>query len=94
MEDFGIVPVEAQACGCPVVALGRGGALDTVVDGGTGVLVGEQSADAFAAGLRQVLDLDIDPRACRENALRFGRERFIQAMRQWVGGGVALNRGT
>ena len=51
-EDFGIVPVEAQACGRPVVALGRGGALETVVDGETGVLVDEPTAEAFADGDR------------------------------------------
>ena len=50
-EDFGMVPVEAQACGRPVVALARGGALETVVDGVTGVLVQEPSAEAFAEGL-------------------------------------------
>ena len=44
-EDFGIVPVEAQACGRPVVALGRGGALETVTDSDTGVLFAEPTAD-------------------------------------------------
>ena len=47
-EDFGIVPVEAQACGRPVVALGRGGALDTVLPGVTGVLVPDLSVEALA----------------------------------------------
>ena len=50
-EDFGIVPVEAQACGTPVIALGRGGALETVVDGVTGVLVSEPTPEAFADGI-------------------------------------------
>ena len=50
-EDFGIVPLEAQACGRPVVALGRGGALETVVPGETGVLVDELDAEAFADGI-------------------------------------------
>ena len=49
-EDFGIVPVEAQACGRPVVALGRGGALDTVIDGETGVLFGDTTVESLAAG--------------------------------------------
>ena len=47
-EDFGIVPLEAQACGRPVVALGRGGALETVVHGETGLLVDDPAAEAFA----------------------------------------------
>ena len=48
-EDFGIVPVEAQACGRPVVALGRGGALDTVIDGETGVLFADTTVESLAA---------------------------------------------
>ena len=50
-EDFGIVPLEAQACGRPVVALGCGGALETVVPGETGILVSESTPEAFADGI-------------------------------------------
>ena len=53
-EDFGIVPVEAQACGRPVVALARGGALETVTDGETGVLFAEPTADSLADALRRL----------------------------------------
>jgi len=78
-EDFGLVPVEAQACGTPVVALGRGGATETVADGGTGVLTGE-GVDAFAAGIRRVLDEPPSPAACRAQAERFSTERFVQQL--------------
>jgi glycosyltransferase involved in cell wall biosynthesis len=79
-EDFGIVPVEAQACGRPVVALGRGGALETVVDGHTGVLVPENTVDAFAAGIRLALTQQFDPGVIRRHAERFGRARFASEM--------------
>ena len=57
-EDFGIVPLEAQACGRPVVALGRGGALETVVPGETGVLVDDPTPQAFADAIRDGLTRD------------------------------------
>jgi glycosyltransferase involved in cell wall biosynthesis len=75
-EDFGIVPLEAQACGRPVVALARGGALETVIDGVTGVLVPDASAGGFAEGLRRALGGGFDPRAIRRHAEGFARERF------------------
>ncbi|MDR1988916.1 MAG: glycosyltransferase [Acidobacteriaceae bacterium] len=75
-EDFGIVPLEAQACGRPVVALGKGGAVETVIDGVTGRLVDEPSVDAFAAAITDTLTASFDRRAIRAHAERFGRERF------------------
>ena len=75
-EDFGIVPVEAQAAGVPVIAYGRGGAAETVLDGRTGVLFGEQSATALAAAIERFEGLRLDARDAREHARRFGRERF------------------
>jgi glycosyltransferase involved in cell wall biosynthesis len=75
-EDFGIVPVEAQAAGVPVIAYGIGGAAETVLDGRTGVLFGEQSATALTAGIERFEGLRLDAQDARENARRFGRERF------------------
>lgn len=85
-EDFGIVPLEAQACGRPVVALGRGGALETVVDGTTGILVREDSAAALAGALRQAVLQRFDIARIREHAMAFGRERFAAEIRTRIAG--------
>ena len=79
-EDFGIVPLEAQACGRPVVALGRGGARETVVNGETGVLVEDGSAAALADGIRRAIDARFDTRRIRAHAEQFGRARFGDEM--------------
>jgi glycosyltransferase involved in cell wall biosynthesis len=75
-EDFGIVPLEAQACGRPVVALGRGGAVETVRHGDTGILVDSLDAEAYAAGIADAMTRRFDTAAIRQHAEGFGRERF------------------
>jgi glycosyltransferase involved in cell wall biosynthesis len=79
-EDFGIVPVEAQACGRPVVALARGGALETVRDGVTGVLVHEPTAEAFAGAIRSLPGRWFNADVIRSHAEGFSRERFARQM--------------
>ena len=75
-EDFGIVPLEAQACGTPVVALGRGGALETVRDGVTGVLMDEPGPRSLLGALDRLRTLRFDPAAAVANASRFSRAAF------------------
>jgi glycosyltransferase involved in cell wall biosynthesis len=75
-EDFGIVPVEAQAAGMPVIAYAVGGASESVIDGVTGVLFADQTAAGLADAIERLQQLRLDPAAARENAMRFGRDRF------------------
>lgn len=83
-EDFGIAPVEAQACGRPVVALGRGGACETVVDGLTGALVPQASDAAFADAIDCVIRARLDPHDIRKHALQFSVERFHAEFHQQI----------
>ena len=81
-EDFGIVPVEAQACGTPVIGLRRGGATETVVDGETGVLVDGPDPAGFAAAVARCADLDSG--AIRRHATGFSADRFAVRMARWI----------
>jgi glycosyltransferase involved in cell wall biosynthesis len=79
-EDFGIVPVEAQAAGLPVIAYRKGGAGETVLDGRTGVLFDEQTVAGMAGAIERFERLTLAQHDVRGNAERFGRERFRAEM--------------
>ena len=93
-EDFGIVPVEAQACGRPVVALARGGALETVVDNETGVLFDRLDADALALALDRAARTRFDAGRLRTHAEQFARERHVARMREVIAETTAAPPGT
>ena len=79
-EDFGIVPVEAQAAGVPVIAYGVGGVRDTVVEGETGVFHAQQTVASVASAILQFEDMRFDEERIRANARRFGAARFRAGM--------------
>lgn len=85
-EDFGILPVEAQAAGRPVVAWGKGGATETVVHGETGLLLSEGTPEEFATAALEAATLKWDPDGIQANARRFGTERFRRGMARLVAG--------
>ena len=80
VEDFGIVPVEAQAAGAPVIAYGVGGARETVVDGETGMFFYEQTAESLCEAIEEFEGRRWDCSACRANASRFSHEAFRDGM--------------
>lgn len=77
-EDFGIVPVEAQACGTPVIAYGKGGALETVIDGETGCFFYEQTEEALIESIKYFITIKhtLNPQKIRNNAMKFSVNRF------------------
>jgi glycosyltransferase involved in cell wall biosynthesis len=85
-EDFGIAPVEANACGRPVIAYAAGGALDSQEDGLTGVLFRPQSVDALCAAIERFERLQFDHAAIGERAGRFDTEQFKLRMRAAIEG--------
>ena len=85
LEDFGIVPVEAQAVGCPVIAYGAGGALETVRDGETGVFFGRQDVESLCGAMEECEGRSWNPDACRANARRFSKQVFLNRMKGVLG---------
>lgn len=84
VEDFGLTVVESQSCGTPIIAYGRGGATETVIDGRTGVLYDDPSTEGLIEAIQRFETLDFDARVLRQQAERFAAavfdERFLNTV--------------
>lgn len=83
-EDFGLAIVEAQGAGKPVVAFRKGGAIEIIDEGKTGIFFSPQEPKALIAALIELSNVTIRPQDCRERAMQFGKERFKQEFRTLV----------
>lgn len=92
LEDFGITPVEAQACGKPVLAFGGGGVLETVVDGVSGLFFESQEPDALNSRIDAFESLSWDAAKISTHAATFGEARFIDQMKRFVDKALTLGK--
>lgn len=83
-EDFGIAPVEAQAAGTPVIAYGKGGVLETVIDGKTGVFFQEQTLKSLIGSIQRFEQMEFDPVFIKMHAQQFGEEKFSKNFQAFV----------
>jgi glycosyltransferase involved in cell wall biosynthesis len=83
-EDFGMAPLEVNSCGRPVIAFGRGGALETVIDGETGILAPEQTVESFVDAIERLECTTFDAARMRAHAKAFSSAAFIGRMRSLV----------
>ena len=83
-EDFGITPIEAQACGVPVIAYGRGGALETVVDGKTGLFFQEQTKESVMEAVKVFEKMVFQREAIADHAEKFSEERFRKELKDYI----------
>lgn len=93
-EDFGIVPLEAMASGCPVIAFRKGGALETVVEGHTGIFFDEQTPESLAAAIEQLETFRFDEEFGRRHAQRFARETFMIRLAETIEKLAGLSSGS
>lgn len=86
IEDFGITPLEAQASGKPVIAIKKGGALETVIENETGLFFEEQTSESLNEAINKFEsgDHEITPEACRKNAEKFSPERFRKEIKEFL----------
>ena len=83
-EDFGIVPVEAMACGMPVIAYGEGGATETVIEGVTGIYFPDKTAESLNAAIEKFEKLEWEPGKIRNRAEAFSEKIFIESFSKYV----------
>lgn len=86
-EDFGMIPIEAQSCGTPVIAYGHGGSLETVNGGKTGLFFNEQTPEAIVEAVNKFESMGLQPFApadCRQWAEGFSEERFKREIKEFV----------
>jgi len=83
-EDYGLVPIEAQACGTPAIAFGKGGALETIIKDKTGLFFEEQTEDSLVSAVKRFEKLHINYDDCHKNALRFNSTTFKRAFKTMV----------
>jgi len=83
-EDFGLVALEAQACGKPVIAFGKGGAKETILEGKTGIFFDKQTPDSLAEALKKFENCQFSSKLIRSHAEKFCLENFKKKFRDWV----------